>query len=78
MCRNYLFLTKLTFKTSILINYFSNASFVLITNIVYIYNKQTNCNTSIFKTNLRVIKKSYLKYLFLANRYIDNNIFKNN
>jgi len=75
--RDYLFLTRLIFKTDILINYFSNASFVLIADIVYIYNKQTDRSTSISKTNLRAIRKNYLKYLFLANRYIDNSIFKN-
>ncbi len=74
--RDYLSLTKLAFKTNILINYLSNANFVLIINIVYIYNEQTSRNISIFKTNSYAIKKSYLKYLFLANKYINNDVFK--
>lgn len=37
--RGNLSLTRLAFKIDILINYFSNTSFVLIANIVYIYNK---------------------------------------
>jgi len=61
-----------------LINYLSNASFVLITNVVCIYNKQTNRNTSISKTNSYAIKKSYLKHLFFANKYVDDDIFKDN
>jgi len=74
--RDNLSLTRLAFKTNILINYFSNASFILIINVVCIYNKQTSRSISIFKTNSRIIKKSYLKYLFLANKYVGDNVFK--
>ncbi len=61
-----------------LINYLNNASFVLITNVTYIYNKRTNYNVSIFKTHLYAIKESYLKHLFLANKHVNNSILKDN
>jgi len=76
--RDNLSLTRLAFKANILINYLSNASFILITKIVCIYNKRTNRNVSTSKTNLRAIRKSYLKHLFLANKYVDDDILKNN